>query len=95
MNLRVEAVVEAYRPPLRRLPFVGEDPSAALRKRREVYFDDEGGFQETPIYEGSRVGCGNVLEGPCVIEEPATTIVVYPGQTARLTELDNYEISVS
>ena len=95
MNLRLEAVVEAHKPPLRRLPFGGQDPSHAMRKRREVYFEEEGGFRETPIYEGSRVGCGNVLKGPCVIEEPATTIVVYPGQTARLTELDYYEISTS
>ncbi len=95
MNLRLEAVVGVQRPPLRRLPFAGEDPSGALRKSREVYFDDEGGFRDTPIYEGPRVRCGNVLEGPCVIEEPATTIVVYPGQTARLTELDHYEIRVS
>ena len=34
------------------------------------------------------------MPGPCVIEEPATTIVVYPGQVARLTELDNYEITM-
>ncbi len=95
MNLRLEAVVEVDSPPVRKLPFVGEDPSGALRKTRKVYFEQEGGFRDTPIYEGSRVRCGNVLRGPCVIEEPATTIVVYPGQTARLTELDHYEISAS
>jgi N-methylhydantoinase A len=95
MNLRLEAVVEVDRPPLRKLPFAGEDPSAALRKVRAVYFEEAGGFRDTPVYEGSRVGCGNVLEGPCVIQEPATTIVVYPGQTARLTEMDQYEIATS
>jgi N-methylhydantoinase A len=95
MNLRLEAVVRVDRPPVRKLSFVGEDPSAALRKSRKVYFEEEGGFRDTPIYEGVRVRCGNLLRGPCVIEEPATTIVVYPGQTARLTELDHYEISAS
>jgi N-methylhydantoinase A len=95
MNLRVEGVVEAHKPPFRRLRFSGEDPSQAQRKSREVYFDEEGGFRETRIYDGSRVECGNVLEGPCVIEEPATTVVVYPGQTARLREFDYYEITVS
>jgi hypothetical protein len=34
------------------------------------------------------------MKGPCIIEEPATTIVVYPGQSAHLTEMDNYEILV-
>jgi N-methylhydantoinase A len=95
MNLRVEAVIEVYEPPLERLPFAGEDPSAALRTRREVYFEEGGEYCDTPIYEGSRVGCGNLLQGPCVIEEPAATIVVYPGQTARLTEFDHYEMLIA
>lgn len=95
MNLRLEAVVEVDSPPLRRLPFAGENASGALRTKRKVYFEETGGFCDTPIYEGSRVGCGNVMQGPCVIEEPATTLVVYPGQTARLTEADNYEILIS
>ncbi|UCD57469.1 MAG: hydantoinase/oxoprolinase family protein, partial [Candidatus Hydrogenedentota bacterium] len=94
MNLRLEAVVQTPKPPTCRLKFSGEDPSASLRTKRKVYFDEEGGFIETPVYDGSLTRCGNLLRGPCVIEEPATTIVVYPGQLARLTELDNYEISV-
>ncbi len=93
MNLRVEAVLEVVKPSLPRLSPAGEDPSPALRKTREVYFSEQGGFRETPIYDGSRVRCGNVLPGPCIVEEQATTIVVYPGQTARLTERDQYEIT--
>ena len=94
MNLRLETVAEIPKPPTKTLDFCGEDPSAALRARREVYFGDGDGFVETPVYDGLLTRCGNVFAGPCVIEEPATTIVVYPGQTARLTELDNYEISL-
>jgi N-methylhydantoinase A len=92
MNLRLEAVVATRKPPLQKLTHIDADPSAALRTRRPVYFEEMGGFTETPIYNGTLVRCGNTLPGPCVIEEPATTIVVYPGQTARLTDLDNYEI---
>jgi N-methylhydantoinase A len=93
MNLRIDKVVRMQKPPMPELKASGEDPSKALRGKRSVYFDDEGGFIEVPIYDGSLIGCGNILQGPCVIEEPATTIVVYPGQTARLTELDNYEMT--
>jgi len=94
MNLRLETVAQILAPPTRELAFSGEDPSAALRTTRGVYFGEQGAFVETPIYDGTRARCGNVLPGPCVIEEPATTIVVYPGQVARLTELDNYEITM-
>ncbi len=93
MNLRLEMVVRMPKPPTAKHELAGDDPSAALRASRNVYFDEEGGFVEAPIYDGRLVRCGNVMQGPCVIEEPATTIVVYPGQIARLTELDNYEIT--
>ncbi len=93
MNLRLDKIVRMKKPPTPKLAFSGEDPSKALRSTRGVCFDDESGFIDVPIYDGSLIGCGNILRGPCVIEEPATTIVVYPGQTARLTELDNYEMT--
>ena len=92
MNLRLETVVQIPKPPARALELEGEDAATALRTHRSVYFGEMGGFVETPIYDGTRIRCGNIMEGPCVIEEPATTIVVYLGQRARLTEMDNYEI---
>lgn len=94
MNVRLETKMLTRKPPLRRLDFAGEDSEHARTSMRPVYFEAQGGFVETPIYDGKRIGCGNQMAGPCVIEEPATTIVVYPGQVARLTELDNYEISL-
>jgi len=94
MNLRLDKIVRMKKPPMHKLEFSGEDPSGALRGTRDVYFNDDDGFVETSIYDGSLIECGNILPGPCVIEEPATTIAVYPGQTARLTALDNYEIDV-
>lgn len=95
MNLRLEMVVHMENPPTPKLEISGNDPSVALRATRNVYFDEKGGFVETPIYDGTLTRCGNIMTGPCVIEEPATTIVVYPGQIARLTEMDNYEIEAN
>ncbi len=92
MNLRVEMVVETEKPPVRKLQQHGEDPAAALRGKRQVFFAEKGGFCETPIYDGTQARCGNIFAGPCIIEEPATTIVVYPRQAAKLTEYENYEI---
>lgn len=92
MVLRLEGVGLTWKPQLPPLELAGEDPSGALKGQRKVYFEELGGFQETLIYEGNRVQCGNFLEGPCVIEEPTTTIVVYPGQRATLSRLGNYEI---
>lgn len=94
MNLRLDTVICTDKPPIPRLAFAGEDPSRALRTTRDVYFEEESGLRAVRVYDGLLIGCGNVLEGPCVIEEPATTIVVYPGQVARLAELNQYEITI-
>lgn len=92
LNARLEAVLETGKPRLAELAPSGEDPSQALRKKRSVFFEGCGGFVDTPVFDGGRTRCGQVFLGPCVIEEPATTIVVYPGQTAILTQWDQYEI---
>jgi N-methylhydantoinase A len=94
MNLRLEMIVRLEKSLENGSADAGEDPSASLRTSRPVFFDVETGFVETPVYDGSLTRTGNVFPGPCVIEELATTIVVYPGQTARLTALENYEITI-
>lgn len=95
MNLKLEMVVSMKKPNLPELTREGKDASNALRTQRMVYSEEEKSFKETPVYDGTRIRCGNVLQGPCIIEEPATTIVVYKGQTAVLNEKDCYEISAS
>jgi N-methylhydantoinase A len=94
MNLRLELVLPLRRPLTPALSSSGRDPSHALRTRRSVLFDPEAGFIETPIYDGSRARCGNAFSGPCIIEEPATTVAVWPNQVARLTQGDHYEIEL-
>jgi N-methylhydantoinase A len=95
MNLKLEMIVRMKKPNISELTPQGEDSSNALRTKRMVYSEEEKSFKETPVYDGTRIRCGNILEGPCIIEEPATTIVVYQGQRAVLNKKDCYEISVS
>ncbi len=45
---------------------------------------------EAPVYVGTDLSPGAEITGPAIIEEPTTTIVVYPGATARVTERRNY-----
>jgi len=95
MNLKIEMVVSIKKPGIADLSPDGDDASYALRTRRMVYCNGAMSFRETPVYDGTRIKCGNILNGPCIIEEPATTIVVYKGQTATLNANDCYDISVS
>ena len=94
LNLRVDVIGRLPRPRANEESFVGEDASGAIRARRPVFFGSERGFLDVPVYDGSRLVNGNVMVGPCIIEEPGTTIVVWPGQEALLDRYQNYIIEV-
>ena len=44
----------------------------------------------TPRFHGPALSPGNLLAGPCVIQEPTTTIVVFPGWDALVTAAGDY-----
>ena len=75
----------------RSTPFESEDPSAALKGTRRVGFDQLG-FIDTNVYDGTKVKPGNLISGPAIIEEPDTTIVIYPQQEAMLDHYQTYVI---
>lgn len=53
-------------------------------------FFRETGRATTPVYRGSMLQPGAQIAGPAIIEEPTTTIVVYPGLSAALSAAGNY-----
>ncbi|HEY1277683.1 MAG TPA: hydantoinase/oxoprolinase family protein [Thermoleophilaceae bacterium] len=59
-----------------------EIPEGAQKGTRAIWAD--GQWVDAAIYEMERVAAGNVIEGPAVLEDPATTFVVPPGASARL-----------
>ncbi|HRE29599.1 MAG TPA: hypothetical protein PK954_23355, partial [Anaerolineales bacterium] len=63
---------------------LGGDPTSAHKGHRPVYFPEQGGFVSAPIYDRQRLGPGAQLRGPALIEERESTIVVRPGQSARV-----------
>jgi N-methylhydantoinase A len=75
---------------LKKQPVRSEDPSAAFKRNRSVYFSDLGGFADTPCYDGDRLGHGHVIEGPAIVEETKTTIVVPPAYVLTIDAYENY-----
>jgi acetone carboxylase beta subunit len=58
--------------------------SPAAKADRRVWWEDD--FVDTAILELESVGAGQVVEGPAVLESPATTFTVPPGRRALLDE---------
>jgi N-methylhydantoinase A len=55
------------------------NPAAAEVGTQKAYFKEMGGFNEIPIYDGNNLRHGMVIEGPAMIVEATTTIMVIPG----------------
>ncbi len=68
-------------------------PRGALKGTRPVYFEGRG-FIKSPVYERDWLKPGNVLKGPCVIEEIISSTVVIPGARARVDGWGNIVIEL-
>lgn len=63
-------------------------------RMRVVHFP-ETGDTNVAVYHGVSLTPGTRIEGPAVIQEPTTSIVVYPNSIAMVTALGNYLIEVA
>ncbi|MBO9380346.1 hydantoinase/oxoprolinase family protein [Sphingomonas histidinilytica] len=90
LHWKVRAIGTTPKPAIRKLPFGGEGAGHALKGTRKAFFKELGGFVDTAVYDGTRLTCGNRIEGPAVIEEPTTTVVVMPGTAMTVSEYGSY-----
>lgn len=86
VNISVEAVGYVPRITMTRLP-VGSDrpPEEAQKTTRKVNFD--GLWIDTPVYDKILLLSGNIIEGPCIIDQLDTTTVIPPGVYGRINPL--------
>ncbi len=89
LTWRVSGRGRAAKPAFRKYVTGTPDPSGAGVGRRDVYFGESRSTVATDIYDREKLRPGNIVKGPAVIEGADTTIVVHPGQTARMDEYLN------
>lgn len=75
---------------LKKLQKGDRNPRAALKGERVAFFDESRGFVKTRIYDGDKLRFGNVLEGPCIVEEKMTNVVIPPKFKLRVDQYGNY-----
>lgn len=71
----------------------GKAADQAIKAYRDAVFSADGRRTRTPIYEGGALGAGAQINGPAVIEEVTTTIVIEPGWSATLDASGSYLIT--
>ena len=70
-----------------------ETPPEPYETRR-VYLDPETGEREIPIYRGREMLPGHVIEGPLIVEEATTTILVGPHDRLSVDNAGNYAVEL-
>ena len=58
--------------------------SAAAYARRRVYMTERHGFMDAPVYRRAQLAPGTKIDGPAIIEEPASTTVVLPNDQVEV-----------
>ncbi|MCL2337479.1 MAG: hydantoinase/oxoprolinase family protein [Firmicutes bacterium] len=88
INLRLSARGTTDKPAFTETPFMGREPAEAFKYERQAYFD--GGFLKVPVYDGAKLGHGNIVCGPAIIDESATTILATPDYNLYIDQFNNY-----
>ncbi|HEY4636176.1 MAG TPA: hydantoinase/oxoprolinase family protein, partial [Rhodospirillales bacterium] len=81
------------KPALRREPRRAPGCASALKGRRAAYLSERRGFRRIPVFDGDRLGHGNRLRGPAIIECANTSILVPPGWRAEYDASGNCNLS--
>ncbi len=95
VTFRCRATAATPKPLLRRTDALERGvPAGARVATRSVWWRELGALADTPVYDGDSLRPGHGLEGPAVIETPDTTVVVHPGQRARIDPFGNLELTL-
>jgi N-methylhydantoinase A len=89
VSFRVRGSGAVRKPELRVLELGEADAAEAVVKTVTAWVDKAGALQEVPGYDFERLRPGNVVQGPAIVWTPITTLVVPPGQLAKVDEYRN------
>ena len=88
MNLRTAVIGRRPKFDLGALaPAEGGTVEGALKGHREVHFGDA--WHETAIFRRLELPVGAVIEGPAILEQPDTTILIEPGLSGTVDRFGN------
>lgn len=94
VSLRVSAIGRLDKPRFARIARGEKDPPARGRRgARKISFDGAVAVQAL-VYDREKLLHGNVIDGPAIIEEAASTTVVEPGDTVTVNEFGHLIIQL-
>lgn len=86
INWTVRLVISLPRPD----PVTGEAGASGRKHAVRKCFFGARDSVDTPVYKAGALGRGVRIEGPAIIEEPTTTLVIYPETSALVSPAGHY-----
>jgi N-methylhydantoinase A len=87
-------VASTAKPPLSAGREGAGDVAQTAAGHRPAFFPELGEVR-IPVYLGEQLAPGSSAVGPALVIEPETTIVVYPGWSAHVSDLGNYRLELA
>ena len=98
LQCRGRLVARPYKPPLTGISSARDGvpsvPITGSNATRRAYFPQHGDL-DVPVYAGGTLPPGTRRDGPLLVYEPMTTIVVPPDATLHITDLGNYLLELT
>lgn len=91
LTFRLRATTPKAAFELRRIEGGGGDASRAIKRTRTCRFD--GRDVDTPVYDGAILRAGDRFDGPAIVEETTTTVVIPTRYGCNVDEYRNYVLS--
>jgi N-methylhydantoinase A len=93
VNFRVTAIGKVSKIQFKAHSEEGKSPVKAIIGKRDVYFDEVEDFVATNVYNRDDLASGNIVEGPAIIEQMDSTIVIPLGHAALVDRYHNLIIT--
>ncbi len=74
---------------------VAGESATALKGERQAWHPELGGLTATPVYDRYRLAPGARIEGPAIVEERESTLVIGPGGSGVVDERWNLVVTVA
>lgn len=84
MEIGITAIADKVKPALEARPLGKSDPRAAHKGKRDAYIG--GRWHACNLYEMDELEPGHEVVGPAIVEHPATTLVVHPGDRVTIDQ---------
>jgi N-methylhydantoinase A len=90
LNLQLKATLRHEALKLAEIASASGGADQAIKRRRPILWNLAKGYEETPVYDGDRLAAGHRIDGPAIVEEAATTVVIPPNYVCAVDKIKNY-----